>query len=66
MFYGSSYRIPSFVLNLAHFHIMLHNEHALARQDVEYYAEVHITTSTVPLEGISHLYNANNKRNVKQ
>lgn len=49
MFYWSSYRIPSFFLNLAHFHIMLHNEHALARQDVEYYAEVNITTSIVPL-----------------
>lgn len=67
MLYWGSYRILSFFLNLAHFHIILDNERALARQeDPEYYAEVHITTNIAPLEGISHRYNADKQRNVKK
>lgn len=59
--------IPNFFLNLAHFHIILDNEHALARQeDVEYYAEAPVATSIAPLKGISHWYNANKQRNVKK
>lgn len=60
MVYWNSYSIPRSFLDLVHFHITLDNEDALARQDdLEYYTEVHITTSTAPLEGISYWYNAN-------
>lgn len=67
MLYWSSYRIPNFFLNLAHFHIILGNKHALTRQeDLEYCAEVHMPTNIVPLEGISDCYNVNKQRNVKK
>lgn len=53
--YWSSYRIPSFFLNLAHFHITLDNKRTLARQyDVSRYAEAVVITNNIALEGIPY------------